>query len=113
MQINFRGLTVSNGFYDTHLSLLRNNQTTNSYQKAYNELDEVSGKRNLEIKKLSDYGAAIAEIDSNGAISRYVSKDFHSAISAMQSATLKLQNEDKPSVDRKKPFEGHSLNIEG
>ncbi len=100
-KISFSALQTHSSLYDVSNALLRDKETGDVYQKVYNSLNEVSGNRNLEIRKLGDYGGVVIEVDERGNIIRYISKDFQNLVRGMQEAVLKLVEENNSSVEEK------------
>lgn len=104
---NFGRLSTHNSFYDTELILRQNSKTRDSYEKAFSNLNQVSGKKELEIRPLGDFGGVVVETDGRDKVLRYISKNFKNAIDCMKDAVLILQKENTPQKPRKKLFQGH------
>lgn len=105
---SFKQLKINDTFYDRYVSIIQNEKTKDAFVSAYKELEGVSENRNLEIRGLGDIGGVIAQVDENGNIERYISKNFHNVISAMKDAVLKINKENNPNNhERRKPFLGN------
>lgn len=106
-KVNFKSLSTHCSFYDKAAFLSQNKATKDVYEKAYKHLDEVSGKKNLEIRELSDWGGVVVETDEQDNIVRYVAKNFQNAIQCMKDAALILEKENAPQKPIRKRFQGN------